>query len=491
MDEIDRSEVDEYATVRITKVVLDNFKSVTHGEIVFDCGRHHIPSGTTSDILGLYGQNGSGKTALIEAISILKHLLSGRRVPNGYSECVAVEADFARLSFEFDFQYPDGRIAKVGYAASIRSVDTQNEEETEQLFMGSLYDAPSDGTRVEVFDEQIRMGGDLDGKRRQYRLCIDTSDESARPFGPDSRQTLFMGKDPSVREELFVKRILASERSQSFIFMDEVLSMMDEGKGILNRSGDVDSDYFTILRELKMFASRYLFVIDSRFPAFASADIMLPFFSRFGLMVLPLSGTADMPTRMVAHLKTEFDATNEILGELIPGLSVGLRELGKTVLKGGGEGVSVALVSIRDGVEIPLRDESDGVKKIISSLALINNAFNMKSATVAIDEFDAGLFEYLLGEMLMILQEYGRGQLIFTSHNLRPLEVLDKSFIWFTTTNPLNRYYRMKNVGATNNLRDMYFREILVGEQDEQLYDSGKRFRIVSALRKAAATHAI
>ena len=61
-------------TIRITEITLENFKSVKYGNIVFNCGRKFIPYGTQADILGLYGQNGSGKTSLIEALSILKHL---------------------------------------------------------------------------------------------------------------------------------------------------------------------------------------------------------------------------------------------------------------------------------------------------------------------------------------------------------------------------------------------------------------------------------
>ena len=68
-------------TIRITEITLENFKSVKHGKIVFNCGKKFIPYGTQSDILGLYGQNGSGKTSLIEALSILKHLMSGVPVP--------------------------------------------------------------------------------------------------------------------------------------------------------------------------------------------------------------------------------------------------------------------------------------------------------------------------------------------------------------------------------------------------------------------------
>ncbi|MGN1189696.1 MAG: ATP-binding protein, partial [Candidatus Ornithospirochaeta sp.] len=73
----------------------------------------------------------------------------------------------------------------------------------------------------------------------------------------------------------------------------------------------------------------------------------------------------------------------------------------------------------------------------------------------------------------------------FTSHNLRPLETLDKTFIAFTTTNPSNRYIRMSNVKETNNLRDFYYRDITLGGQKEELYSQTKNSEIALAFRKA------
>ena len=75
--------------------------------------------------------------------------------------------------------------------------------------------------------------------------------------------------------------------------------------------------------------------------------------------------------------------------------------------------------------------------------------------SVLVDELDSGIFEYLLGEILEILEQRGKGQLIFTSHNLRLLEVLDKNNLVFTTTNENNRYIKLKNVKTNNNLRDI------------------------------------
>ena len=118
---------------------------------------------------------------------------------------------------------------------------------------------------------------------------------------------------------------------------------------------------------------------------------------------------------------------------------------------------------------IPLRNESAGIIKLISVLSLIIDVFNDKSITVAIDELDAENFEHLLGEILRGLDNYGKGQFIFTSHNLRPLEVLKKEDVVFTTSNSENRFIRLKGVGHTNNLRNLYLREILKSTQNEQL----------------------
>ena len=84
-----------------------------------------------------------------------------------------------------------------------------------------------------------------------------------------------------------------------------------------------------------------------------------------------------------------------------------------------------------------------------------------------------------------ILSEKGKGQLIFTSHNLRPLETIDRGFIAFTTTNPENRYIRFTNIKTTNNLRDFYFRDIVLGEQNEPVYEMTNNAEIALALREA------
>ena len=179
---------------------------------------------------------------------------------------------------------------------------------------------------------------------------------------------------------------------------------------------------------------------------------------------------------------------NIVLTQLVPGLTIGIKELGTELLLDGSSGTRIQLISNKNGKAIPLKYESEGIKKIISVLQLLIVVYNNPSITVAIDELDSGIFEYLLGEILRIISEKGVGQLIFTSHNLRPLETIDRGFIAFTTTDPKERYIRLTNIKTNNNLRDFYYRDIVLGEQKKPVYDSTNNYEIDLAFMEAGET---
>ena len=70
--------------VRINKIELTNFKGVKHGELELNGYKEYIPFDTKSDILGLYGQNGSGKSSVVDALNVIKGLLSGFKLGNPF-----------------------------------------------------------------------------------------------------------------------------------------------------------------------------------------------------------------------------------------------------------------------------------------------------------------------------------------------------------------------------------------------------------------------
>ena len=207
--------------------------------------------------------------------------------------------------------------------------------------------------------------------------------------------------------------------------------------------------------------------------------------SAIGNLMVSLEKPTVIPQDAYDVVKKLVVDMNVVLRQIVPGLTIGVRDLGVQLLKNGKVATKIQLVSHKNSKEIPLQYESEGIKKIISILQLLIVIYNKPSITVAIDELDSGVFEYLLGELLRIISENGKGQLIFTSHNLRPLETLDRGFVAFTTTNPENRYIRLAYVKTNHNLRDFYYRDIMLGEQDEPVYETTNNYEIAFAFREA------
>ena len=83
--------------VRIEKITIENFKNVAYGTVDFENKRKEF----RASILGMYGQNGSGKTALIDAIKLLKFALRGKPVPQKYADYIKVDEEYATLKYEF------------------------------------------------------------------------------------------------------------------------------------------------------------------------------------------------------------------------------------------------------------------------------------------------------------------------------------------------------------------------------------------------------
>lgn len=173
-----------------------------------------------------------------------------------------------------------------------------------------------------------------------------------------------------------------------------------------------------------------------------------------------------------------------VLSQIIPGMELILQSMGEELLEDSSVGVRVQLIRVKGTEQLPLKYESEGIKKIISILHLMIAAYNNPSITLAVDELDSGIYEYLLGELLRIMQNSGRGQLVFTSHNLYPLETLHTSSIVFTTTAPENRYTRLSYIKSSNNLRLRYLREIMLGSDgDAELYQETDNAEIAHAFR--------
>ena len=456
--------------VRINKIELTNFKGVKHGELELNGYKEFIPFDTKSDILGLYGQNGSGKSSVVDALDVIKGLLCGYKLADSNVSFIDVDSDYSIIKVEFDFQFRDGRRTPVIYSVKMskgEKCDTKTDEE---------YDEQTQEYCVHISDETLHTNIYGDNTIKRSHPIVNTTDELF--CGVTAAKYFFGEKYDSIKEELIYLKRKSYEDGRSFVFNPKLAELL--------HSTGIISSYTEILVELYIYATSFLHIVGTSSSGLVQLGGVIPLFLPFLPRPLLLAHNQPVPAEFDEHIKKAFEQINTVVGSLIPDLQLSIKTI-PTTLKNGKPGITVNILSIRENNKnaFPFEYESDGIIKIVCILADYIVAFNQGSTTLVVDEFDSCVFEYLLGELLQIFESAGKGQFIFTSHNLRPLEVIDKKFIRFTTTDPYDRYYKLPNVSGTNNLRDLYLRSIQIGGQDVEIYRKTKSFMMIKALKKA------
>ena len=192
-------------SVRLSVIQISDFKNVRYGELNFNNRRKNY----RASVLGLYGQNGSGKTALIDALHLLKLLLCGKSVPKEMMELIYVGSDHAELSYRFDVITPAGRY-EANYDLKLRKEEDISEQNLE------TQDSSEKSFRLVVYDEVLGYSFESSTEKIRKSPMIDTRTDSV--FGPASKYESLIGRDKDKMMSLLVAKQMASESSRSFIF---------------------------------------------------------------------------------------------------------------------------------------------------------------------------------------------------------------------------------------------------------------------------------
>lgn len=116
---------------------------------------------------------------------------------------------------------------------------------------------------------------------------------------------------------------------------------------------------------------------------------------------------------------------------------------------------------------IPSRLESDGTRRILNQFDTIIGS--LLGETVILDEIDNGIHDVLMKNIIMSIKDEITGQLIITTHNTLLLEILPKENIYILSTdyNGNKTINSIKEYGIkiqrNNNARDLYFKGLFGG----------------------------
>ena len=452
--------------VRLSSLQLTNIKNVKRGTIYMPNTVNKILSADKAEILGIYGQNGSGKTAIVDALYFLQKVMIGDDLDQSLEDYMNMDSDTAEIFADFNL-FMNGIVFEIGYRLSL-----SREEKV-----------------VVISRETLSGAKNENGIRTNKTVFMDYQrDQTNTIFKPQKRLDEILEENKDIKTDLIVARKMAEKSNCSYIFGES-------SRDIFCREYKNGFQQFSvIISSLSEFALKDLFVIRNTHSGVISGNFVLPMAFRIendnmgakGDFTVSLTEPILVDEERKNLLETIVEQINIVLYTIIPGLQVTIKNYGKQSLDDGEEGWKLELMSKKEGMkEIPLRMESEGIIKIISILNALIQAFGNPSICLVIDELDSGIFEYMLGELLDIFKKSAKGQLIFTSHNLRALEMIDKESIMFSTANPDNRYIHMKNVRESNNLRNMYIRSITLGGQSEEIYEETDSLKIARAFRKA------
>ncbi len=447
--------------IRIENLEIENIKNVGHGFVSLNKKEKDTMG---ASVTGIYGQNGSGKTALIWAVGLIKNALSGLPLPKDTGFYILQGKSNANIKAEFQIQI-NNVLYCVEYSLKLKKLENNDfciaseivEYKTPGVWKTTILNIVTDDDAL-VLDK-----------------CL---------YGPEVRLKELSINDKQIKQKLMVVQALSKDKKTSFFFNDNAMALF--------KATSLNTIYYDILDALTFYGRMNLFVLNKNSE------------SSFNMQLLPLSMRFQSNNRIAKSDaipvglgqnncdEASFDTIEKIvkqidvlIGSIIPGLEIEIKRLNNQLNEKGELQIVFELVSNRNGVITPLRYESEGIKKILCILSSLTAMYNDQSIFVAIDEMDAGIFEYLLGEILSVISQTGKGQLLFTSHNMRPLEILDKSNIYFTTTNPNNKYIQFVGIKQNNNLRNTLLRTIDLGGQKESVYENTSSYQIGKAFRKA------
>ncbi len=420
--------MNEKSLVRIVETELENFKNVNYRDIKFVnySNAEYRAELKESDINGIYGQNGSGKTAIIEAFDILQRIMSGNSI--SYDE--------------YEGMFNENKMMKISTVFYIESAEKKYKARYELLL--KRY---KEEKKIQIFSENIIYWQRGSSWKKERNVSLYFND--------------------------VINKSLQSENQneEEMAFSDVVKTLFDFARM-----------RFQVVKVNQLVVNYSNAFIPVNVHTESENEVMQ------GCIPLFINGRGDFPEEIFNKLEKIVAATNIALKAIIPNLSIELVKTNEEKNKDGINIVQVEVYSNRDGKRFLTKYESEGIKRIISLLNYLISLYNNPGVCLVVDELDAGIFEYLLGELIGVLAEEAKGQLIFTSHNLRVMEKLDKKNIVCSTINPDNRYISLKGIEKTHNRRDFYIRTIVLGGQKEKLYDDTDLQDMGYAFRKAGNT---
>ena len=349
-------------------------------------------------VKGIYGENGSGKTAIMTAVKILTRLILDRNYlgdsVNQRELAENINKKTGRASIEAEFY----AMRDMGPFIYHYRVDLAVKEDKRVYLTNELLER--------------KIGHNSQG---QYNPVFRTENGELRCFGKNDPELFSFCKDRT--QNLLEQRSLAT-----FLNDIEAAGFPDEFMAAWH------------IFSLAAFTAEIYVWIDGEddhrkeaFEQLAKENGKVVLREAADLSLLSWASTYDRDSREVMISRASLPRYQKEVRRLenfirifktdLQGIRIDTKEYGEFFL--------CRLVMVYTGYELDEEYESRGIRKLMKLFDVLDAA--CRGAIVFIDELDSNINDIYLDKLIEYFVYYGEGQLCFTAHNLSPMAVLRNS----------------------------------------------------------------
>lgn len=369
-------------------------------------------------IKAIYGENGSGKTAIITAVKLLQNLL----LDKNYLSDNETQKSLVQIV---------NKKIKKGFIECEIYVDIDDDKQILDYYVGFEI---KDDDRFYIIEERIsEKNGNY--SKNAYVPVLAAKNGSLIKFGNKAMFEFFKEKTQNLLDK------------QSFL--SSVISIKDIEEGMQQ------TNEMVVLIELMLFAFSLNICIDK-------SDIHTNYRIQQKLQSIDENNMDVAAVEMIKQIKKEvlsdssgdlmvpkfmFEQYEESIFKLQLFIQIFKPELVKIEIdkKDNDQFYKCNLKMVYEDYTLDQEFESRGIKKMMDLFYFLDGA--SKGMITFIDELDSNINDVYLDKIIEFFVLYGKGQLCFTSHNLSPMSVLkgNKNAINFISS--INTVHTWTNSG--------------------------------------------